>query len=187
MEQGPGGAERRWNGQIEDLRMYSSYQDAVGIHGEAIELEWKILQGFSTLSILQEIQKDLQEKNIQLENFEASSCQCSMAFCGKQMMRIASRTQKKSRITQRNSYQDIGLFRVQGRQRDGMANLTINRDSGIAQPTKWYSNSKKLAIPSSQGTTALSRGILKQRRGRSTIHFNGDTVNTELRFKQFIP
>ena len=27
-----------------------------------------------------------------------------------------------------------------------MANLTINKDSGIAQPTKWYSNSKKLVI-----------------------------------------
>ena len=31
MEQSPGVAERRWKGQFEDLRMYSSYQDAVGI------------------------------------------------------------------------------------------------------------------------------------------------------------
>ena len=64
MQRGPGGAERRWNGQVEDLRMYSSCQDALGIDGEAIEFEWTTLQGFSTLSILQEIQKDL-EKNIQ--------------------------------------------------------------------------------------------------------------------------
>ena len=37
MEQRPGAAERRRKGQVEDLRMYSSYQDAVGIDGEAIE------------------------------------------------------------------------------------------------------------------------------------------------------
>ena len=32
-------------------------------------------------------------------------------------------------------------------------------------------------------TSALSRGILQQRRERSTVHFNGDTVNTELLFQ----
>ena len=48
--------------------MHSSYQDAVGIDGEAIEFEWSNLPGFSTLTILHEIQKDL-EKNIQPESF----------------------------------------------------------------------------------------------------------------------
>ena len=43
------------------------------------------------------------------------SCQCSMTFFGKQMMRVASRTLRKSRITRRNSYQDIGHFGVQVR------------------------------------------------------------------------
>ena len=58
------------------------------------------------------------------------------------MMRIASRTLRRSRITRR------GLFWVQCRKRDGMATPTV--DSGIEQPTKWYSNSKKLVILSSQ-------------------------------------
>ena len=98
-------------------------------------------------------------------------------------MRIASRTKKKSRITQRNSYLDVGLFPVQCRERDGLANLTIYKDSGIAQPTEWYSNSKKTGHPIFTIITAFSRGILKQRRGRSTIHFNLDTVNTELLFQ----
>ena len=40
MENGPRVAERKWKGQVEDLRMYSSHQDAVGIDGEAIEFEW---------------------------------------------------------------------------------------------------------------------------------------------------
>ena len=33
-------AVERWKGQVEVLRLYSSYRDAVGIDGEAIEYEW---------------------------------------------------------------------------------------------------------------------------------------------------
>ena len=52
MEQGAGATERL-KGQLEDLKKYSSYQDAVGLDGEAIEFEWNFFPGFSTLSILQ--------------------------------------------------------------------------------------------------------------------------------------
>ena len=60
-----------WRGQVERLSLYSSYQDVVRrIDGEAIELEWNIFPGFSSLAILQEIQKDLARKNIQPEEFK---------------------------------------------------------------------------------------------------------------------
>ena len=42
----------------------------MGIDGEAIEFELKHFRGFSSLSILQEIQKDLARKNIQPEEFK---------------------------------------------------------------------------------------------------------------------
>ena len=57
-------------GQIEDLKRYSSYQDAVGLDGEAIEFERKTFHGFTTLTTLQEIQKDLEKKNFEPENFK---------------------------------------------------------------------------------------------------------------------
>ena len=63
-------AIERWRGQVEGLRLYSSYPDAVGIDGEAIELECKNFLGFSSLSILQEIRQDLARKNIQPEEFD---------------------------------------------------------------------------------------------------------------------
>ena len=44
-------------------------------------------------------------------------------------------------------------------------------------------NLKNLVVLSFKGTSTLSRGILKQRRGKSTIHFNGDPLNTELLFQ----
>ena len=46
MEQAPGATVQRWKGQIEDLRKYSSHQDAVGLDGEAIEFEWIFSKAF---------------------------------------------------------------------------------------------------------------------------------------------
>ena len=60
-------------------------------------------------------------------------------------MRIASRMPRKSRITQRGPYEDIGLFWVEVQKRGGTM-----MDNGTVQPTKWYSNSKKLVILFSQ-------------------------------------
>ena len=45
-------AIERWKGQVEELTMYPSYQEAVGIDREVIEFEWNIFPGFSSLSIL---------------------------------------------------------------------------------------------------------------------------------------
>ena len=64
------GATERWRGQFEDLKRHSSYQDAVGLDGEPIELEWTFFPGFSSLSILCEIQNDLVTKNIKPEDFK---------------------------------------------------------------------------------------------------------------------
>ena len=36
-------------GQVEDLKKYSSYQDAAGIDEEAVEFEWKHFPGFFIL------------------------------------------------------------------------------------------------------------------------------------------
>ena len=66
--------------------------------------------------------------------------------------------------------------------------VTLTMDSGTVLPTKWYSNSKKLGHPIFTSTSALRRGILKQRRGRNATHFNGDSCeHGTLFFKQFIP
>ena len=44
-----------------------------------------------------------------------------------------------------------------------MAILTIKKGNGIAQPTTWYSDAKKLVIVYSKEPVLLSRGILKQK------------------------
>ena len=89
------------------------------------------------------------------------------------MITIASRTLRKSRITRRGFNQDIVLFWVQDRKKKWY------RDSHDGQ---WDSNSKN-GHPIFKGTSALSRGILKQTRSKSTFHFNGDPLNTKLSFQ----
>ena len=45
------------------------YGELLGFDGEAIELDGNIFPGFTSLRILQEIQDDLQKRNIEFEKF----------------------------------------------------------------------------------------------------------------------
>ena len=98
------------------------------------------------------------------------------------MLRIASRTPRKSRITHTGFYQDIGWTflgpgsekRWYGSSYDGQRNRTAN---------KMVQQFKETGHPLFAATSALSRGILKRRNGKSTIHVNGDFMNTELLFQ----
>ena len=99
----------------------------------------------SNISILKEIQMDLEERT---SRSGSSSCLCTTTFCGKQMMRIASRTLRKSKNYAKKLLPGHWTFVCPGSERDSLATLTM--DSGIAQPRKWYSNKKKLVILSSQ-------------------------------------
>ena len=56
--------------QIEDLKRYPSYQDAAGLDREPIEFEWKIFPGFTTWTLLREIQKDLAREKTEPDNFK---------------------------------------------------------------------------------------------------------------------
>ena len=59
----------RWKGQVEEFSMFPSYKELLGIDGEAIEFEFNILPGFSSLHILQKIHDDVRERNIEPEKF----------------------------------------------------------------------------------------------------------------------
>ena len=75
---------------MEGLRLYSSYQDAVGIDGEAIEFEWKISQDFHHCLFLKKSNKTWRSGRSSQRSSQtgSSSCQCSMTLRGKRMMRI---------------------------------------------------------------------------------------------------
>ena len=115
----------------------SSYQDAVEIDGEAIEFEEKNIPGFSSLSILQEIQKDLAGKSSRIGS---SLCQCSMTLIGKKNEENCISNAEKIKNYAMNFSQGPWTFL-------GMeVLLTLKKENVIPQPTKWYSDSKKLVI-----------------------------------------
>ena len=140
-EQGSGAAEK-WKGKFEDIKMYSPYQDAVGIDGEAIELEWKI-QDFSILSILQEIQKALIQKNIQPKepNHLRVNGQRHLVEIRWSELHHKRRECEGLRVAVPSRTLDVSWSRL--RARHGTEILTNNRDSGISQKIRWYNNSKK--------------------------------------------
>ena len=141
------GATERWPGQVENLKMYSSYQDEVGLDREPIEFEWNIFPEFSSLSLLREIQNDLESKNIKPEDFKDRTIFMSM----------------KSRITPWSFDQDIGRFWVQDRKRTGMAIPMIKKRHWNCTANKMVHPFKETDHSVFKSTSAWSRRILKQR------------------------
>ena len=57
------------------------------------------------------------------------------------------------------------------------------KETGILQPLRWWNDSKKQVIQCSRASVLLSRGILRTKNNRDTIHFNADASNTKLLFR----
>ena len=57
------------------------------------------------------------------------------------------------------------------------------KENEILRPLKWCNESRIQFIQYSRVSVLLSRGILKKKNGRDTIHFNADASNTELLFR----
>ena len=183
IEQNPGAADAKWTGQIEDLKRYPSYQDAVGLDGEAIEFEWTNFQGFTTLTVLKEIQTDLARKNTVPENFKNRIIFMSV-FNDTEWKNNDENCISNAKNVKNYSKRFLPghwTFLCPGSEKkwygssyDGQRDRTANR---------MVQQSKETGHPSFTLTSALSRGMLKRRRGKSTIHFNGDVMNTELLFQ----
>ena len=133
-----------------------------GIDGEAIEVEWKTSLSFSSVSLIQEIQRDLEiEWKTNDEN------------CTPNPEKIKNYAMKFSQ----------GHWRFLGpRSEESGLNIlhSLKQENLIKHPTKWNSDLKKLVIVYSKSFSALNRGILKQKKSKETIHFNGDSSNTTL-------
>ena len=178
------GATERWKGQVEDLKKNSSYQNAVGLDGEPIDFELKMFPGCSSLSLLREIQHDLVTKNNMPEDFKDRIIFMSM------FNDIEWKKNDEKYISNAEEVRNYAMKYLQG-------HWTF---LGPGSDEKWYGDShdqkrqwnctankmvqqfKETGHPVFK-SSALSRGILKQRKGRCTIHFNGVSINTELLFR----
>ena len=133
----------RREGQMEEFKMYPSYKELLRIVGEAIGFEWNIFRGFSSLQILQEIQRDFIRKSIEPEEFTDQIMFMSMFKW--------QRLDKEGKMVRFASFEDTGRFWVLDRERSGMGNpRTLPMENRTPQPIKRYSDWKKPVISCSE-------------------------------------
>ena len=107
----------------------ASCGELLGTDGEAIEFEWNIFPGFTSLQILQEIPNDLQKRNVEPEKFADRII----------FMSVFNDTDWTG-----NYRRDTGRPSVLETKRNGMENRsTLLKESGIQQRLIWYSDSRK--------------------------------------------
>ena len=120
--------------------------------------------GRTSLEFLRKTQKDLQERNIEPENFE-SSCRCSMILIGREeeIQNSVFQIPNKSRTTRRNSRRSTGHSLDLEAKRSGMENqITILKGNDKTQPTWWWNTSRNLDIHYSK--VFLRRGFLRKKK-----------------------
>ena len=156
-----------------------------------VRLLWRIARnrwtrGFSSLQILQEIRNDLRKRNTEPQKFTDQIIFISMfndidwtrkgwnlyfEFRRSQGIReeILAWTLDVPRSWRRKKWYGILLLSPEGKW-DSTATQMVERFKDTSHPV-----SKSIRV--------LSRGILKEKNNRDTIHFNADASNTELLFR----
>ena len=109
----------------------------------------------------------------QIEDLERYPTRSSVCLCSMKM-RIASRMPSKSRITRTGFYQDIGLFWVQFRKRDGTKAYSQQNGTALERIWSYYCHSHQCFE---------SRNVEHEGEAKVTSHFNGDVMITELLFQ----
>ena len=145
----------------------------------------KSSQDFRPLSLVREIQNDLETKNIRPEDFKDRIHLHVSMFND-----IVWKKNDENCISNAEEDRIYAMKFLQG-------HWTI---LGPGSEPKWYGDShdqkgqwnctankmvqrfKETGHPVFKSTSALSRGFLMQRKGKCTIHFNGDIMITELLF-----
>ena len=148
-----------------------------------LNLSGKFSQGFTTLTIFQVFQKYLEEKNIKSVFFKDRIIFMSV------FNDILWKSDDQSCISNAEKVKNYARRFLAGHW-NSVCPGSEKRWYGDSQGGQWDRTANKMVQqfketghPIFTVTSALSRRILKQRKGRSTIHFNGDSVNTELLFE----
>ena len=103
------GATERWKGQVEDLKKYSSYLDAVGLDGEPIEFDCKHFPGFRLFFTRSGKIGRQRTSSQKTSRTRSSSCHFSTTLSGYKNLRClrsVNEVKQASPLPQRPGYQD---------------------------------------------------------------------------------
>ena len=175
-------SKSKMEGQVTEFRLSTSYGELLGIDAEPIEFEWNIFPGFTSWQIVQKIQNDLQERNIEPEQFGDRIIFMSVFNDNNWTMKgneenCISNSEKVKAHAERFS-QGHWTSLDPGSEENGLQDTATNlRENGIPSFPRWCSESKI------QSASALSRGILRRLKRKKNKHFNAEFSNTELLFR----
>ena len=170
--------------------MYPLYKELFGTDGESIEIKWNIFPGFSSLQILQETQQDLKRKSIEPEEFTDRIIFMSMfsdiGWTKRGNDEICISNAEKVKDYAMRFLQGHWTFLGPGSEKKWYGEpRTLTMENGTLQPIKMVQRFKETGHFVFKSISALSRGILKRKKGTETMHCNGDSWNTELLFSKY--
>ena len=181
-------AKTRWASQVSEFQVYSPTDEFLGVGGEALEFEWNIFPGFTTLQILREIQNDLQNENKSPEQFLDRIIFMSMfndiewtKKNNEEICTSMSQQVKQYAIRfQKGHWTVIGP----GDDRIGMEQeITDQKEDGMLQQQRWYGSSRRPIIPSSQVSLLQVVEFWNKWKIKTSIHFNAEMTNSDSLFK----
>ena len=173
------GATERWKGQVEDLKKYSSYPDAVGLDGEPIEFEWTNFPGFSSFFFFARSRTTWTQRTSSQKTSRtgSSSCPCSMTLYGKKIDENCISNAEEVRNYAMKFFPGHWTFLGPGSEEKGCGDFHDRKGQWNRTANKMVQRFKETDHPVFKSTSAVSRGILKQRRGQFTLTMS--SVSTE--------
>ena len=165
--------------QTVDGKIYNTFTELQGLDGEPILFEYKIFPGFSALRLLNTIQKDLELKRTKPNEFSDRIIFMSMFNDVDVDKRGNADTCVLTSRTTRDyasKFKDgpsafLGVGRENKWYHDYESNYEGKKD---LHASKMVDDFERSGHPVFKGICPLGRGILKKKKGKDTIHFNGE-------------
>ena len=155
----------------------------LGFDREAIESEWIFSQNFRHCRFFKRSRTICESGTLNLKRSQtgSSSCQCSTASIGHRKETMVFVFSNSGEVKE---YARHWTFLGLGDEKKWYGTLPCTLEG------KWDSTATQMVErfqdtghPVFKSSSALSRGLLKKKNGRDTIHFKADASNTELLFR----
>ena len=162
--------------------MSTSYKEFTDIDGEPVEFEWNSSQDLHRCRFFKRFRIIRKSGTLNFRSLQtgSSSCQCSTTLVGQEKEICISNSEKvkgHAKRFSRGHWTFLGPGGVKKWYELFLFHLKENGDSTVAQMVERLKDTGPSVFKS---ISALSRGILKKKDGRDTIHVNADASNTEL-------
>ena len=165
-----------WEDKIEWFTQSPEYRELGGVDGEPFVIEWTPFPASTTLQLLQEVQRTMEESNIRLENSKVESSSC---LCTTKWRKLYSEFFKCCCVRRNISQRTLVILRTWNWRKMVLTHKPNGSWNNVADLR--MINFRESGHPLCRGKSALFRGIFeKQKWWKTSMHYNGDPASQEL-------